>query len=248
MQEWLSLSLSTPLARAAVCAQDLVVEGTDELTAAELQAACEARGMQAIGLTPDAMRAQLDEWLQLSVTQKVPMTLLLLSRSFVIAQPRGSAGAGTAKALQESISAIDSNVVNEVVLAQRPASGERTAAEMERRLESLEFQNELIEAEREATVRRRGGEGGGNCILAGCARHAHPPPPPPPACHRCAGIGCSLRGRHRRGGAECSGGRQRGGGSGGARERISRCSPPAGARHRRSAEGARSRRSGDRQA
>jgi len=187
--------------------KDLFLEGTQELTAAELQAACEARGMQAIGLKLDAMRAQLDEWLQLSVAQKVPMTLLLLSRSFVIAQPRGAVGAdgsgsgATAKALQESISAIDSNVVNEVVLAQRPASGERTAADMERQLESLEFQNELIEAEREAEVRVR---------VACAAQTPAPPPHSVPLPRDRAGVGGCVGGGDRRGGTERGGGGQRG--------------------------------------
>lgn len=66
--------------------RDLAEEGTDGLSTSELQAACEARGMRAVGLNEAALRVQLNEWLALSVTHRVPLTLLLLSRAFQIAE------------------------------------------------------------------------------------------------------------------------------------------------------------------
>jgi hypothetical protein len=224
--------------------RDLVEEGTAALDKGELEAACEARGMRAIGLEEADLRRQLDEWLGLSVGQKVPLTLLLLSRAFQIATVRpapapaaapapaeaaaaavskpapsvgfaggagltaasasmpraalaaqpaaaaapsaapaapaaaaaapatdGAAAAARAlpheaqKALQESISTLDANVLNEVLLAATqapgalggagPASGAGKTAVMAMKLEAIEFQNELIAAEREAMVRPR---------------------------------------------------------------------------------------------
>ena len=44
-----------------------VFQGASTLTKQELKAACEARGMRAIGLTPAAYVAQLDNWLKMSV-------------------------------------------------------------------------------------------------------------------------------------------------------------------------------------
>ncbi len=117
-------------------------EGTVGLTKAELKAACDARAMRSIGLTEEAYRTQLDEWLLLSVKHDVSATLLLLSRSFLLSgggeaaagealpaaggsgaefklassSPLPSASPAVAAALQESISAIDAAVVTETVL------------------------------------------------------------------------------------------------------------------------------------
>lgn len=212
--------------------RDLAEEGTDGLSTSELQAACEARGMRAVGLPEAALRVQLNEWLALSVTHRVPLTLLLLSRAFQIAEgaqpavPEAAAAAGAGhagaaapsaaaaaaaasaaskpvaaaghagaaaapaptpadavvpaaaaaaaapvsssaqKALQESISTLDETVLKEALLAAATAPGmpgtgagaggsatARTAV-MELKLESIEAQNALIAAEREAMVSR----------------------------------------------------------------------------------------------
>ena len=107
--------------------------GGQRLTKAELKAACETRGMRAIGLTEQRYAEQLDEWLALSVKSQVPVTLLFLSRSLSLAvapgaetvAPAGGAPSAwrapvatdeTAAALQESLSAIDQAVVAEMVI------------------------------------------------------------------------------------------------------------------------------------
>jgi hypothetical protein len=53
-------------------------EGTQGLTKEELKAACDARGATSVGLTEAEYRAQLDEWLLLSVKHDISATLLLL--------------------------------------------------------------------------------------------------------------------------------------------------------------------------
>ncbi|RZF40766.1 hypothetical protein LSTR_LSTR011283 [Laodelphax striatellus] len=59
-------------------------EGVDSLDVGELQQACKARGMRALGMSEMHMRAQLAQWLQLSLDEKVPPSLLLLSRAFML--------------------------------------------------------------------------------------------------------------------------------------------------------------------
>lgn len=59
-------------------------EGVDSLTASELQQACRARGMRAYGLSEQRLRSQLEQWLDLSLNEKVPPSLLLLSRALLL--------------------------------------------------------------------------------------------------------------------------------------------------------------------
>jgi len=48
----------------------------------ELQEACKSRGMGAYGLTENRLKQQLTQWLDLSLNERVPPLLLLLSRAF----------------------------------------------------------------------------------------------------------------------------------------------------------------------
>jgi len=57
-------------------------EGVDCLTLSELQEACKSRGMGAYGLTENRLKQQLTQWLDLSLNERVPPLLLLLSRAF----------------------------------------------------------------------------------------------------------------------------------------------------------------------
>uniref|UniRef100_A0A0A1WWG5 Mitochondrial proton/calcium exchanger protein n=2 Tax=Zeugodacus cucurbitae TaxID=28588 RepID=A0A0A1WWG5_ZEUCU len=71
----------------SLAADDRVIarEGVEALDLFELQQACKARGMRAYGLTSEKLRSQLQEWIDLSLNEKVPPTLLLLSRALLIA-------------------------------------------------------------------------------------------------------------------------------------------------------------------
>ncbi|XP_022255342.1 mitochondrial proton/calcium exchanger protein-like [Limulus polyphemus] len=55
-------------------------EGIGHLTVPELQAACRSRGMRAFGVPEARLRSQLSQWLELSLNEKIPPSLLLLSR------------------------------------------------------------------------------------------------------------------------------------------------------------------------
>eukprot|EP00048_Salpingoeca_helianthica_P013714 m.206570 g.206570 ORF g.206570 m.206570 type:complete len:856 (-) comp15536_c26_seq3:73-2640(-) len=63
-------------------ADDLAImeEGVDELTVVELQQACRARGMRALGISEIGLRERLKEWLSLHLQDDVPPSLLLMSR------------------------------------------------------------------------------------------------------------------------------------------------------------------------
>ncbi len=58
--------------------------GVDKLTVTELQQACRARGMRALGLSVDRLKSQLRSWLELSLNDQVPPSLLLLSRTMYL--------------------------------------------------------------------------------------------------------------------------------------------------------------------
>lgn len=120
-------------------------EGIENLSRDELKAACEERGMRATGLSREDYRKQLEQWLELSVNKNVPASLLILSRAFTITQEPSEA------ALQESISALEKDVLNEAVLEsakESEAEDSRTLRQI--RLDSIQHQNELIEMERQA--------------------------------------------------------------------------------------------------
>lgn len=62
----------------------IMKEGIDSLTVTELQAACRARGMRALGLSAERLKAQLQQWLELSLDEQIPPSLLLLSRALYL--------------------------------------------------------------------------------------------------------------------------------------------------------------------
>uniref|UniRef100_F7CKB2 Mitochondrial proton/calcium exchanger protein n=1 Tax=Ornithorhynchus anatinus TaxID=9258 RepID=F7CKB2_ORNAN len=59
-------------------------EGVDTLNVKELQSACRARGMRALGVTEERLREQLKQWLDLHLNQEIPTSLLILSRAMYL--------------------------------------------------------------------------------------------------------------------------------------------------------------------
>lgn len=80
-------------------------EGVDLLTLSELQQACKSRGMRAYGLTEKRLKQQLTQWLDLSLNEKVPPSLLLLSRAFSFTE-----NIPTSDLLKKAISALPNSV------------------------------------------------------------------------------------------------------------------------------------------
>ncbi|XP_014671706.1 PREDICTED: LETM1 and EF-hand domain-containing protein 1, mitochondrial-like [Priapulus caudatus] len=59
-------------------------EGVDALSVTELQQACRARGMRAHGASQQRLTSQLTQWLDLHLNNKIPISLLLLSRALYL--------------------------------------------------------------------------------------------------------------------------------------------------------------------
>ncbi|ODN05624.1 LETM1 and EF-hand domain-containing protein 1, mitochondrial [Orchesella cincta] len=80
----LRFQLRMKLRRLAIDDKTIEREGIDALDLPELQNACKARGMRAVGVPEDRLRRQLDQWLTLSLHEKVPASLLLLTRAMYL--------------------------------------------------------------------------------------------------------------------------------------------------------------------
>ena len=120
-------------------------EGINTLTTEELREACQERGMRSIGLTSFGYKRQLQEWLDLSIQKNIPISLLIMSRAFSLS----SMAAKPEEILKSSMSSLDADTINEVVLAVALPAEEKTLDIKTRKLESIQFQKEMIEDERE---------------------------------------------------------------------------------------------------
>lgn len=76
-------------------------EGVDSLMLSELQSACRSRGMRAYGVSEEKLKTQLAEWINLSLNERVPPSLLLLSRAMMLPED-----VTTAEKLKASISSL----------------------------------------------------------------------------------------------------------------------------------------------
>ncbi|KAG1652584.1 Mitochondrial proton/calcium exchanger protein [Nymphon striatum] len=81
------------------------MEGLNSLTVEELQIACKSRGMRALGITTERLRSQLSQWLELSLIERIPPALLLLSRALYLPEnlPASDQLKATISSLPESV-------------------------------------------------------------------------------------------------------------------------------------------------
>lgn len=102
----------------SLMADDKIIqkESVDSLNLPELQAASRARGMRAYGMSMDHLKYQLEEWIHLSVNERVPPVLLLLSRAMLLPE-----NIPTSDKLKATISALPDTVVTQT----KAAIGER---------------------------------------------------------------------------------------------------------------------------
>lgn len=105
------------------------------MPAPELEAALRARGMKATGSTQQ-MRDRLTQWLELSIVHNLPVSLLILSRAFLITQKET-----VQEALKETIATLPEDVVEEVQISVEKV-------EVEERLEVVKRQKELMHEEK----------------------------------------------------------------------------------------------------
>lgn len=102
----------------SLAADDRMIEreGIDSLNTSELQSASRARGMRAYGLSDNQLRSQVYEWINMSLNEKVPPSLLLLSRAMMLPE-----NVPTAEKLKASISSLP----DAAAVQMRAAIGER---------------------------------------------------------------------------------------------------------------------------
>eukprot|EP00545_Synedropsis_sp_CCMP1620_P007015 CAMPEP_0119031072 /NCGR_PEP_ID=MMETSP1176-20130426/41352_1 /TAXON_ID=265551 /ORGANISM="Synedropsis recta cf, Strain CCMP1620" /LENGTH=746 /DNA_ID=CAMNT_0006987459 /DNA_START=752 /DNA_END=2990 /DNA_ORIENTATION=- len=145
--------------------QRILWEGIESLTKMELREACQERGMRSTGLSKDAYKSALQQWLDLSVNKHIPISLLIMSRSFFLREEmttRGSSDEDGSKAvagLADAISGLDQDIVNEVVLEVATSEEKMSSPEIRKiKLEVLASQNERIleeQMEREAVNKKK---------------------------------------------------------------------------------------------
>lgn len=142
--------------------QRILWEGIDSLTKMELREACRERGMRSTGLSKDAYKDLLQQWIDLSVSKSVPISLLIMSRTFFLREdmfqrkkPKGDGKEETTDSnltgLADAISGMDKEVLNEVIL-EVATSEEKLSDPLIRKLklEVVAQQNALIREEQEA--------------------------------------------------------------------------------------------------
>lgn len=145
-----------------------MAEGVDSLTPQELFTACQARGMCTLDVTPDRMKSELAQWLELHLTHSIPSTLLILSRAFSFSQAdptpattnTASAPSPTttlskepppipiaAEVLQATLSSLPETLVSQTKIRVSELGGSPATAEQ--KLDVLKQQEELIAKEKE---------------------------------------------------------------------------------------------------
>lgn len=127
----------------SLMADDKIIqkEGVDSLNLAELQAASRARGMRAYGMSMDQLKLQLEEWIHLSVSERIPPVLLLLSRAMLLPE-----NIPTSDKLKATISALPDTVVTQT----KAAIGEREGKIDNRtKIEIIQEEERKIKEEKE---------------------------------------------------------------------------------------------------
>jgi hypothetical protein len=146
--------------------QRILWEGIDALTKMELREACQERGMRSTGLSKEAYKKSLQQWLDLSVNKNVPISLLIMSRTFFlqeeITSPASAASSEESQSvtgLADAISGMDKEVLNEVILQVATADEIKSDLDVRKiQLEVLTQQNEKIkeeQAERENAKKKK---------------------------------------------------------------------------------------------
>jgi len=141
--------------------QRILWEGINSLTKMELREACQERGMRSTGLSKDAYKLALQQWLHLSVNKHVPISLLIMSRSFFLREEMSdhdvSVEEKAVAGLADAISGLDQDVVNEVVLEVATSEEKMSDPEIAKiKLEVLEAQNErILEEQQERDAKKK---------------------------------------------------------------------------------------------
>ncbi|NXG14791.1 LETM1 protein, partial [Grallaria varia] len=117
-------------------------EGVDTLTVKELQAACRARGMRALGVTEQRLKDQLKQWLDLHLNQEIPTSLLILSRAMYLPDTLSPADQ-----LKTTLQTLPDSVAKEAQVKVAEVEGEKIDNKV--RLEATLQEEEAIRKENE---------------------------------------------------------------------------------------------------
>lgn len=92
--------------------QAIDMEGIDSLSTAELQQACQSRGIRTIGASPARLRSELGTWIKLHLHNRVSGVLLILGRAFYFDRKPGESEEDfTIKSLESVLSSLPDNLV-----------------------------------------------------------------------------------------------------------------------------------------
>ncbi|PRP73832.1 hypothetical protein PROFUN_10202 [Planoprotostelium fungivorum] len=142
---FLRFQLSQKLKKLKQDDEMIQAEGVNSLTLEELQQALRARGMKGTSNSKAALKKKLNEWLDLSLTHKLPESILILSRAMLITQTESSQ-----IALKEAISSLPDDLLDEVKL-----KIEKDKVTRGEKLEAMEKQNSLIQEELEEELKQK---------------------------------------------------------------------------------------------
>ena len=112
--------------------------------------------MRSTGLSKDAYKRSLQQWLDLSVNKNVPIALLIMSRTFFLRdemfqREKDEDESKSLAGLADAISGLDKEVLNEVILEVATSEEKSENPDIQKiRLEVLAKQNELIQEEQAA--------------------------------------------------------------------------------------------------
>lgn len=129
-------------------ADDLLIEseGLNLLTSQELQMACQARGMRAIGLTRDQLQRQLKQWIDLHIHENVPASLLLLSQALFVTEAVPSP-----EQIEATLKSLPKAMVSEAEVQMAEIKGEKISNKT--KLEVLKAEEAIIAAEKAERLR-----------------------------------------------------------------------------------------------
>ena len=94
--------------------QVILCEGVDELSTAELQHACQSRGIRTYGVSPARLREELSTWMELHLSERVSGVLLVLGRAFEFDRKPGedeSSRAAVVRSLEYVLSGLPDTLV-----------------------------------------------------------------------------------------------------------------------------------------
>jgi len=138
-------------------ADDVIIakEGVENMTVGELQNACKDRGMRALGITQEKLVKQLKQWIELSTNEKVPPSLLLLSRTLYLPETLAPE-----KAIEASISALPEAVATgaKAKIGEREGKIENVTRLEIIKQEQLKIEEEQRDQERNLAVKKQKAE------------------------------------------------------------------------------------------